>query len=404
MITKLEIENFYSYKDKQTVDLRISAKLAPDDRLAPAWKGSNDYIPKVVAFFGANASGKSNTLKALPFLSWFICHSFAKPADQPLPFERFSTMLSQSSPTRLAIELGGIEDFNQLENPDALQCKYLYELILKGEAGVPSKVISESLHYWPSHTSRITRIFERDEVGNIAASPVFELAGLNALLKKILRPDASIISTLKQLQHKPAEAIWSTANLLRSNILMTKMENSDETIVQHYASSNHHLAAINHEIQRFDLGIEAMNVARSERGPYLEFRHAGLDMNVPQFLESHGTWQFIKFFPILKTVLQQGGVAVLDELDIAIHPALLPEIIGWFHDPTNNPHNAQLWISAQNVSLLDYLIKEEVFFCEKNTGGVSTVYGLKDIKGTRRGDNFYKKYLSGLYGALPQVG
>ncbi len=74
MLHRLEIENFYSIREPQVIDLRASGHAPEDaDRLAPLWKGENERAPKVVALFGANASGKSNVLKALSFLVWFEC-------------------------------------------------------------------------------------------------------------------------------------------------------------------------------------------------------------------------------------------------------------------------------------------------------------------------------------------
>jgi predicted ATPase len=97
-------------------------------------------------------------------------------------------------------------------------------------------------------------------------------------------------------------------------------------------------------------------------------------------------------------------VAVIDELDAAIHPLLLPEILRWFYDRERNPHDAQLWMSCHNASLLEELIKEEVFFCAKDRGGRTEIYGLKDIQAVRRTDNYYRKYLGGMFGAVPQIG
>jgi AAA15 family ATPase/GTPase len=96
-------------------------------------------------------------------------------------------------------------------------------------------------------------------------------------------------------------------------------------------------------------------------------------------LESHGTRQFIRIFPLLVQALTVCGVAIIDKLDLAIPPAVLPEILRWFNDPKRNPHSAQLWMSCHNASLLDDLVKEEIYFCEKDFHGRTRVYGLQDI-------------------------
>ena len=72
MLYLLEIENFYSIRTKQTVDLRIGDAVSDEpgrfDKLFP---GSKERASRVVAFFGPNASGKSTVLKALAFIAWF---------------------------------------------------------------------------------------------------------------------------------------------------------------------------------------------------------------------------------------------------------------------------------------------------------------------------------------------
>jgi predicted ATPase len=148
----------------------------------------------------------------------------------------------------------------------------------------------------------------------------------------------------------------------------------------------------------------AMQVQQGPNGPIALFMHEGLALPMPMIYESHGTRQFFKIYPLIWHALETGGVAVLDELDASMHPIILGEILRWFHDPERNPHNAQLWMSCQNASLLEDLVKEEVLFCQKDNRGRTQVYGLRDIQSVRRTDNYYRKYLGGAFGAVPQIG
>jgi predicted ATPase len=95
---------------------------------------------------------------------------------------------------------------------------------------------------------------------------------------------------------------------------------------------------------------------------------------------------------------------VLDELDSSIHPFVVSDIVKKFQDDTQNTRNAQLWMSCQAASLLDDLTKEEIVLCEKDNLGRARVYSLMDVESVRRSDNLYKKYLSGVYGAVPYIG
>ena len=70
MLRKFRVKNFLSFRDWQTLDLTVAAN-APDlpGRFVQSVPGSKDRFPTFVAIFGANASGKTNILRALTFRS-----------------------------------------------------------------------------------------------------------------------------------------------------------------------------------------------------------------------------------------------------------------------------------------------------------------------------------------------
>ena len=179
---------------------------------------------------------------------------------------------------------------------------------------------------------------------------------------------------------------------------------SDENIVKDYAKYEVLLSGLNRDIQRIDLGIEKVGIDFVNGLPVAKFFHSGLDNPIEMSLESHGTQQFVRIFPLVHFTLETGGVAVIDELDAAIHPGILPEILRWFSDPERNRFGAQLWMSCHAVSLLDDLLKEEVLICEKSEAGATQVYRLADIKDIRRDENLQRNYLGGVYGGVPSIG
>jgi hypothetical protein len=402
MISRIEIENFYSVRQAQSLDLRV-AENVPDiaGRFGEVCAGSRERAPKVVALFGPNASGKSTVLRALAFLGWFVQHSFQLPPDGSQPCECFNDLEAIHLPTRLAIHFTAPAD---LVDPKEEACaKYVYEVTFRSENGKPKTVISEILRQWPAGGGKAVRFFERDAAGDVRSGKGFALAGYKQVLSKV-RANASLVATLAQFDHAPSLLLQRLAASIVTNILVEKVDFTEPNVVRFYADNPLMLEALNREIERIDLGIKAMSIDSTNGGPVARFEHEGLRNLMPLHLESHGTRQFIRIFPVLIQVLSTGGVAVIDELDLAIHPLVLPEILRWFHDPERNPHNAQLWMSCHNVSLLDELIKEEVYFCEKDSRGRTRLYGLQDIQAVRRNDNYYQKYLGGVYGAVPQLG
>ena len=352
--------------------------------------------------FGANASGKSSLLHALTYICWFARESFHLPPEGSQPYERFNDEEARDQPTRIAVRFAGPADPTKATDPATPQCGYTYEVVLSG-GGKPQHVVHEALRQRPTTTGRPVRLFERTQEGLISASKSFGLAGYRSVLKKILRPNASVLSTLAQLGHPFSLLARKMVGTIFSNVSIETAEINEDHSVRYYAANPNELQALNREIERIDFGIRAIQIRNSGNGPVALFQHHGLAAPLPMHLESHGTRTFIRIFPLLNAALRNGGIAVIDELDLAIHPLILPEIVHWFYDPERNPHNAQLWMTCHNVSLLEELVKEEVFFCEKDAKGRATVYGLQDIQAVRRSDNYYRQYLSGRYGAVPHL-
>ena len=402
VITKLEIENFYSIQNRQILDLMVPGNAPTQtDHLVETWAGSQERVPKIVAIFGANGSGKSNVLRALSFIAWFVDYSFFSPDSRDLPFNPYNNDEHSGRPTKLKLWVPGLESPMKQTVQDGRWCNYCYELEISN--GKRHVVRHEAIHFWPSATGRRTRLFERFEDGTVKASKAFGLGAERMLLERILKPNASVISTLAQLNHGFSSEIVKLARSVKSNILIMKRDPSDRMVLQEYTDRPKLVKHLNRELSRVDVGVHTFDVSPATDDRDASLHHEGLNP-IPFHLESHGTRQFIRHFPYLIDALNRGGVAIIDELDMAMHPVIMGEILRWFRDPGRNPRNAQLWMSCQSPSLLEALQKDEIAFCDKDGSGRTDVFSLNDIKAVRRDDNFYRKYMAGHYGALPLIG
>ena len=410
MLYRLEFENFFCFREPQVLDLSVPQTVPHEDdgRLVPIFYGSDIRAPRIAAIFGANGSGKSTVLKALTYLRWFIMQSHGSSGfpDIALPF---NDPESHCQPTRLAFEVGeimtlGVQSFeNTIRDVSSFPhgiCRYEVEFG-PGSAG-PRTVFYEALKQKVAGRGKWKRLFERDAQGRVAGSANFNLSGYARIIDKIPK-DASLIPILASFEHQPANMIihWAKDQIF-SNILLDKFELDDKIIVRLLAENPKIVEALNTEIQKIDTGVQHITIKQGVEGPIALFEHEGLHHDMPWFCESTGTRSFIRLFPNLYGPILYQGLAIIDELDSAIHPVILSEITNWYY---NAPHNnAQLWLTCQNPSLLDNLTKEEIVLCEKNTDGSAEIYTLSDVAAVRRNDNFYKKYLSGTYGAIPNIG
>jgi len=398
MIHKIVIENFFSVADRQELDFRVPAN-APDLACFRDSRGvPSQRLPLIVGIYGPNASGKSTILRAITTIAWFVQHSFTLQPNQAIPlFNPYAHNNWWNHPTKLIIDYDG-----QLEQNAPAAAVFRYELHIAHEPNkFGSEVSFESLSYAPH--GKFRRLFERErQAFNFGRE--FGITNADSRVQSI-RPNASVISTLAQLNHKQSSDLILSLRGLQSNIAgLDRVVGGLNNALSYYAQRPEYLQRLNRELSRLDLGLEEMKIYPGSAGPIATFKHFGLDCEIVLAQESAGTRRFIELFPLLQFVLDLGGLAVIDELDTDVHPLVIPELFRWFYDERRNPNGAQLLFTAHNPAILDELEKEQVFFSEKLSGKPTRIYGARDIKGLRREPSLMKKYLSGELGAVPHIG
>ena len=121
--------------------------------------------------------------------------------------------------------------------------------------------------------------------------------------------------------------------------------------------------------------------------------------------ESDGTRKLMSLAPAIETVLNNGGVLLVDELEREMHPILLEYIVSKFQSKNTNQTNAQIIFTTHNTELLnlEILRKDQIYFVDKNNeDGTSELYSISDF-GTKTAENIHKGYLLGKYGATPDI-
>ena len=391
MIHSLTVSNFLSVKEEQTFDFTIAKNAIDRDQSFAKSCVDGIRLPRVISIYGANASGKTTVLKSLSFLKHFICDSYTYKPDDKLLCKPFLSEETVSEESVLEVE------FCIKEKPTKPSTKYHYVLKIKG-----GEVNFEALYYFPK--GRVRKLFERT-LRSIKAGSDFDLPARDPVRKKV-RKNTSVLSVLSQFNHTFSLSVVRAVRWLVTNVNAGGKVSFDShnRATKLYHDFPEYLASLNEFIQWADLGLEEVLLERDVKDKkYPLFKHTNLINPLEFWEESGGTRGLYLLLPYVFIALESGGVAVLDEIDAEIHPLLLPKIINLFQDNIKNPKNAQLIISAHDVTLMGCLQKEEIYFTEKNDNGATEFYGLKDIKGVRRDDNYYVKYLAGVYGAVPRV-
>lgn len=140
-----------------------------------------------------------------------------------------------------------------------------------------------------------------------------------------------------------------------------------------------------------EVEVHALNTRRFVNGESIDF-----DI----FEESDGTQRLFDLFPIIYDT--ENRVFVVDELERSLHPNLVRKFLQYFLTATSK---SQLIVTTHESTLLDLelLRRDEIWFAEKSPAGASAFYSLEEFK-PRHDLDIRKGYLQGRFGAIPVFG
>lgn len=421
MIKNYSFENFQSYRDRCDVDFTVSRKTAHSYYDYELPDGSK--VAKVMTVVGANGAGKSNLLKPLAFLSWFVVDSFGSiERGEDIPI--YPYFLTHEKNTKIDLEFV-VPKFN---DDDATEFEYKYSLELNDH-----RVINESLKFKSSklYSNIITREYNSSENKyNIKNSKKFGVELSDTILKKT-PSNCSILSYVynfisdeeRNLKFKDdsSNSLLMLAVLyfdsFRTNISALGRRNLSETVDianDFYLSNPDCFEKIKSLLKSYDLGVSDISLDKklltdSETGKEFEkiipiFKHQAENgsFEIPIFLESSGTQSAFCILALVMQTIEVGGVAILDEFDNDLHPHLTIEIINLFRNREINKRNAQLLFNTHTVDVLKTLRMQHCYLVEK-INSISNAYRADQVEGLLARDNLYAKYISGALGAVPDI-
>jgi hypothetical protein len=151
---------------------------------------------------------------------------------------------------------------------------------------------------------------------------------------KGVEPNRSAVATLALVNVPVANRL---AAFLRNTLLgASNISGNDtftpdtSTVIGWLEASGEARAWARGQIRRSDLGIEDIAVVDGFRGKHILFSHRGLDVPIVLGLESRGTRKLVHLLPLIRLALDITGLAILDEMDGALHVDMLAEILDWF--------------------------------------------------------------------------
>lgn len=408
MLLRFRVSNHRSIKGTQELSMVASSQ---NDNEGYVIKRGRYRVLPVAVIYGANASGKSNVLDALGFMSKLHISPLRLKSDidsQQSGVSRDSFALVQNrgdEPSHFEIDF----------LIDDVRYQYGFEI---SDSGFEQ----EWLYSFPNARRRV--LFERDKQTFKFGT---KLRGQNVVISQLTGPQRSFISSAVENNHQQLKEIYrSIKNIYNLPYLGDFTKYLITGLYQDDFDDNDVLHFLN-EIGTGISGFRRDNLIFSSGNELIGNRLLILDKDKKNIMATHngtnggvfplqiedesmGTRKLLVEMKFVFGAIKRGSSFFLDEIDANVHVQVAQAIIALFTSPKTNPKGAQLICTTHNTTLLhtdpsqpQLLRRDEIWFTEKNEEGATELYPLADFA-TRAGDNFEKGYLQGRFGAIPFAG
>jgi len=376
MVLSFGARNVFSFKEGFEVNLSL-------DKNCPSEISHNKSFATVMALKGANASGKTSVLKTLAFLFDFGKRSFNYLKEDEIPFDSY---FGNKNPSDMYVVFSDGNDI------------FKYELEVTTE-----KVLSES-------------IYKNDAL--IIERKANEFTYIDEKYQDIkiikLKDKSSLISTAAQYEVESFLEVFSFFVRNLSNVdffgLRDEFINYENASKNYYENSNLFEFA-KYVITNSDTGIidilikEHENIEKKEKEyiPFFKYLIDGKEEYLTYLEQSSGVKSLYAQLLAYQLMLSSGGILILDEFDINLHPDLLPILIDFFDDPEKNVNDAQLIFTTHNAEIMEKLKKYRTVLVNKEDNE-SFLYRMDELNGEvlRNDRPLTPIYNSGRIGGKPK--
>lgn len=405
MILEIRLSNFFSIKDEVTIDFRAANIKSANAKALKnnIFKQDKSDILKTLIIYGANASGKSNIIKAIRFCNAMVFESHNHNENTIYNFIPFKFENYNNKPSTYLIRFV----LNEIE--------YEYSFSMSR-----TSIITESLYYYPK--GRIKEIFTRDEKRGKTKKEKYTFTDV------IKRPfdvaentsDKTLyISRASQMDRDLAKeifnyfnktfilnylgfgisAIENITNLNKQQLIdALKIADSDieEVQIKVLKKSGKNIHA---DLTSMTLKVEDVVQDHLQIKTY---HKTNPDIAFDFFTEeSQGT---IKLFFIMLTlldVIKSNKILLIDEIEESLHPKIVEYIFNLFRAGDK----VQLLCTTHNTQFLDLkkFRKDQIYFVNKSISGATDLYSLYDYSDFRDTMDLEKAYMQGRFDAVPIV-
>lgn len=417
MLISFTLENFKSFRDRATLSLvaRRADRTLPGSLLGPERNvaGKARLLPSV-AIYGANASGKTNLLMGLAYMRRAVLYSQANwKGGTGTQVDPNSFATKEPAFFEISFQAQGvIYRYGFKASVSHFDEEWLYSYPLGRERLLfrrtstiiekadPDFVADYDLETGPNfagdkreHESSFRRTRENSLF--LSASSQDNQEDCVAIEKWFRR---QIITEIKLNlvaldQGRTSKLAYNHENF--KSLLLPLIRAADPCIVD---------IVIKRQSDDGDEPLDAIEDAKRHKVSFI-IKQDGKNVQIPFDKQSRGIKRLYSLSAGLITALKFGKICIVDELETSMHPHVASQLLALFQNKSSNPRGAQLIFSTHETRLLNlqHLRRDQVWFCERDNSGVSTLFSLIEFS-PRKDENFELGYLRGRYGAVPLSG
>lgn len=395
MLLAYRAANVLSFRDEQRLSLIATELNGGTARPTAIREGGKPVsVVPVVGIYGANASGKTNTLAGLRRMRQAVLNSVAWVNEaQPVrrvPFALDPACADEPSFYEVDLELNGV--------------RYTYGFEIDDE-----RVQAEWLHAYPKGRRQVWFDRDGDEIHFAGEG----LRGEKQDLVRKTRPDSLFLTVAAEWNNEQLLPVfeWFRDNLWLISPELDRPRRHEFTKARALREQRFR-ERVGRLLARADLGIVGFDEEALDSGEIRLLHRAGEHTVSLDFAhESMGTRAWFALLGPLIEAFRQGTTVLVDELDASLHPALVAEVIWMFEDPRVNTHGAQMVFTTHDASLLRPLAggerildRDMVWMSEKDSRGATRLYPLSSLRPPPRPDeNLERGWLLGRFGGTPRV-
>ncbi|MBR3863389.1 MAG: AAA family ATPase [Clostridia bacterium] len=374
MLTQIKLSGFRSFKEETVFDIyATNYKMLQDVNV-------KDGILKGLLFIGGNASGKTNSIRAITFLLEML----------------FKETSIDAAVNSCLFSLGSMK-LEYHFSFDETKIVYSFEMDKKGVILKEDLLLNGECFLRRIGKSATTLLSETQNHNDIDETTLFlrsmyfstKFASVPCLARWMKYLSNSVVFNAAE---KKVITFEASNKLVISNYIETNGVEEINNFFNYFGFNQEIAYETKHRLSEF-----AVADTKSEK--YIYLKRNNLDYWMPMALESLGNQTLLNMLPALLHVVSTECMFIVDEFSSAFHNELEELIIRYFME---NAERSQIFFVSHSTNLLKstLLRPDQIYTIDFSHACGSTIKKFSSVH-PRESQNFEKIYLSGMVGGVP---